>query len=776
MQSDILLNVRSAGRGTARALLLTSVACLLVLLLAVPDRAAPASGVPAAAEQPGGFAAPIVRTVPDPTHADWAHNPIDRFILDKFNASKIAPARPASRQSLIRRAYLDLIGLPPTPEQVDAFANDPDPNAFEHLVDSLLASPQYGERWARHWLDLARYAESEGFKADETRPNAWRYRDYVIDSLNADKPYDRFVREQIAGDELYPDDPQARVATYFLRSYPDESNARLLYARRQEILNDQTDVIGSVFLGMTMGCARCHDHKYDPIAQKDYYRLQAFLADTRADDHMVIADPDTIREHDAKQAIWEEKTKSIREEMDKLETPHRKKVLKEYFDKYPPDIQASLLKPPAERAPMDWLVHYKAALYMEPESPQYLASSATCAAALKGDEKARWQELNKQLAAFNSIKPKALPLATGIVDAGPEAPPHHLLSRGIVDAPKQEVTPGFPHILSSVDPVIHPTADHKSTGRRSALANWIASDQNPMTAKVMVNRVWNHHFGRGIVATPSDFGARGEAATNPELLDWLTQRFVSDGWSLKSLHRLIMNSATYQQSAEADPQTLKGDPDNKLFSRFPLKRLEAEVIRDSLLSLAGMLNPKMHGPSIFPEIPKTMEVRGGWPVTASETERNRRSIYVFVRRNTRYPLFEAFDMPNASESCARRYVSTTSSQALMLLNSDLALTWAQHLAGRVLADHPQGLVGAADHAFQFAYGRHADADEIQSALRFVESENATITERIADGKPIAMPLTTDGKDETGGLDQTHAAAIVDFCHVLMNSNEFVYSN
>jgi hypothetical protein len=767
--------VRSAVGRTARALLLTSIVCLLVLL-AAPNRAASANGAIASTEQPNGFAAPIVRTIPNPDHADWARNPIDKFILEKLNAAKLAPSRPASRQSLIRRAYLDLIGIPPTPEQVDAFVADPDPNAFDHLVDALLASPQYGERWARHWLDLARYAESEGFKADETRPNAWRYRDYVIDSLNADKPFDRFVKEQVAGDELYPNDPQARIATYFLRSYPDESNARQLYQRRQEILNDQTDVIGSVFLGMTVGCARCHDHKYDPISQRDYYRLQAFLADTRADDHMVIADDEAIREHDAKQAIWEQKTASIREEMAKLEAPKRKKLLKEYFDKYPADIQAALTKPEADRTPMDWLLHYKAALYMEPESHQYLASSTTCAAALTGDNKKRWQELNGELHQYDDIKPKPLPLATGVIDAGPVAPVTSVLKRGLFDAPKEEAPPGFPHVLSTADPVIQPTSDHKSTGRRSALANWIASDQNPMTAKVMVNRVWSHHFGRGIVNTPSDFGARGDAATEPELLDWLAQRFISDGWRLKSLHRLIMTSATYQEAAEADAGSFKADPDDKLFSRFPLKRLEAEVIRDSLLSVAGVLNPKMHGPSIFPEIPKTMEVRGGWAVTASEAERNRRSIYVFVRRNTRYPMFEAFDMPDPTESCPRRYVSVTSTQALMLLNSDLTVNWAQHLAGRVLTDRPQGMAGAADRAYQLAYGRHADADEMQSALRFVDGESAAIADRASRGQPVALPLSTDGKGEIGDVDSAHAAALVDFCHVLMNSNEFVYSN
>ena len=289
---------------------------------------------------------------------------------------------------------------------------------------------------------------------------------------------------------------------------------------------------------------------------------------------------------------------------------------------------------------------------------------------MKGDDKERWQELNEQLHTFDNIKPKALPLATGIIDAGPEAPVEHVLHHGVVDLPKDEVSPGFPHILGAPDPSIVPTADPQN---RRGVARGVSQldcerSKPDDPRKVIVNRVWMHHFGRGIVASPSDFGVRGDKATNPELLDWLTQRFISDGWSLKSLHRLIMNSATYQQSVEADAATLKADPDNKLFSRFPLKRIEAEVIRDSLLSAAGVLNPKMHGPSIFPEIPKTMDVRGGWPVTASESERNRRSIYVFVRRNTRYPMFESFDMPDAVESCPRRYVSTTSSQALMLLN------------------------------------------------------------------------------------------------------------
>jgi hypothetical protein len=693
-------------------------------------------------------------------------------VLAKLETAGLSPAAEAPRETLIRRAYLDLIGLPPTPRQVEQFASDPDPQAYEKLVDQLLASPQYGERWARHWLDLARYAESEGFKADETRPYAWRYRDWVIDSLNHDKPYDRFIREQIAGDEIWPTDAQAHVATYLLRSYPDESNARELFQRRQEILNDDTDVIGAVFLGMTMGCARCHDHKYDPIAQTDYYRLQAFLADMRADDNIAVAAQDQIREHDQKRGEWEEKTKSIREEMAKLEEPKRRAIIKDYFKKYPAEIQTALEKPENERTPMDQLLYYKAQQYLGPDSYQYIASPSACTAGMSAANKKRWQELKSELDEYADLKPKELPLGTGVCDAGPEAPKTFLLKRGVFNAPKDEVEPGFPMCLDSRQPNIEPMVDGKSTGRRTALANWLASADNPMTAKVMVNRVWHYHFGHGIVRTPSDFGAQGEPATHTELLDWLAIRFVQDGWSLKKMHRLIMTSATYRQSVLAGEKSAKADPDDKLLSRFPIKRLEAEVIRDSALAIAGMLNPKRGGPSIFPEIPKGMTVRGGWEVTKDQAERNRRSVYVFVRRNTRYPMFEAFDMPDPYATCPRRYVSTTSLQALMLLNSELALDWARHFAGRVLSRAGANPASVVDVAYQFAYCRHATADEIATGSRFLDEQEARIGQR----DDAALPVYPKAKAQPESIPSARSAAVVDFCHVLMNSNEFVYSN
>ena len=732
----------------------------------------PSLGAEDQARPTPGFARPTFHEPPKVERSSWVRNPIDQFVLAKLEAAGLSPAPEAPREALIRRAYLDLIGLPPTPQQVQEFVSDPDPQAYEKLVDRLLASPQYGERWARHWLDLARYAESEGFKADETRPYAWRYRDWVIDSLNQDMPYDRFIREQIAGDEIWPENPQAHIATYFLRSYPDESNARELFQRRQEILNDDTDVIGAVFLGMTMGCARCHDHKYDPITQADYYRLQAFLADMRADDNIPVASAEKIREHNEKLAAWEEKTKSIRQEMGKLEEPKRKAIIKDYFKKYPSEIQTALNKPEDQRTSMDWLLYYKAQQYLGPNSYQYIAPPSACLAGMSSANKKRWQELNDELGEFADQKPKDLPLGTGVCDAGPEAPKTFLLKRGVFNAPKDEVEPGYPMCLDSREPKITPGVQGKSTGRRTALANWLSSPDNPMTAKVMVNRVWYHHFGQGIVRTPSDFGVQGEPATHPELLDWLAIRFVQDGWSLKKLHRLIMTSATYRQSGLPGEKAAKADADDKLLSRFPLKRLEAETIRDSALAIAGLLNPKMGGPSIFPEIPKGMTVRGGWAVTKDEAERNRRSIYVFVRRNTRYPMFEAFDMPDPYATCPRRYVSTTSLQALMLLNSELAVKWAQHFAGRVLSEAGSDPGSIVDVAYRFAYCRHANADEIATGSRFLDEQESRIGQR----EDAAMPVYPEGKTQAESISPARAAAVVDLCHVLINSNEFVYSD
>ena len=361
-------------------------------------------------------------------------NPIDSFILAKLQEKGVKPNPPADRVTLLRRVTFDLIGLPPTPEEVDAFINDKSPNAYEKVVDRLLASPHYGERWARHWLDLARYAESEGFKSDETRPNAWRYRDYVIKAFNENKPYDRFVKEQIAGDELWPKDPDARVATAFNRHYPDESNARVLMQRRQEILDDITDTVGATFMAMTYGCARCHNHKFDPILQKDYYRLQAFFANTAADDEIPMKSDEWMRQYKAKKAVWEEQTKPIRDQIAALLEPEKQKILKDFVDKYPPEIQAAIAMPPEQRNPYQWQMYYKA-------KPYLTIDDAAAGKALKGENKAKYQALLTELNKYSNIDPGPEPIGIGMRDISDKSPQTHVLHGGVWDNAGDEVQP-----------------------------------------------------------------------------------------------------------------------------------------------------------------------------------------------------------------------------------------------------------------------------------------------------------------------------------------------
>jgi len=700
--------------------------------------------------------------VPSVRDGRWVRNPIDAFILSELEAKGLRPAAPAGRATLLRRVTLDLIGLPPTPEEVEAFLRDSSPQAYEKVVDRLLQSPHYGERWARHWLDLARYAESEGFKSDETRPNIWRYRDYVIRAFNQDKPYDRFIREQIAGDEFWPGDLEAQLATAFNRHYPDESNARNLLQRRQEILNDITDTVGAVFTGLTFGCARCHDHKFDPILQADYYRLQAFFANTRAADDVLLTGPGALEGYQKRLAVWEERTRDVRAAMSAILEPRRKEIVDELFAKYPPEIQAAISKPDAERTPIEWQMYYKAKPYMNPEAEEV-------AKTLKGDARQRYTTLKAELEKFAEWHPGELPVGVAMMDASRTAPKTHVLSVGVYDAPLQEVEPGFLTILKPGPAKVEPPLGQDSTGRRAALANWLADPKNPLTTRVMVNRLWHYHFGRGIVATPSDFGNMGERPTHPQLLDWLASEFVRRGRSMKAMHRLMVTSNTYRQSSGYNEAAAKVDLQNKLLWHFPRQRLEGEVIRDSELAVAGLLNSKMGGPSVFPELPPGMETRGGWKVSEDPAERNRRSIYIFVRRNTRYPMLESLDMPDTHESCGRRNMTTTAPQALTLLNSKLSLEWAQAFAARVILTAGSAASQQVEAAYRLAYSRRPDAEELQSALGFLDRQRRIIAAR--PGAVLALPTPSPELS-----DQPAAAALVDLCHMLMNSNEFVYRN
>src|SRR5450432_1293032 len=368
---------------------------------------------------------PVVR------NTAWVRNPIDQFILAKWEAKNIKPGPPADKVTLLRRACFDLIGLPPTPEEVEAFVADQSPDAFEKVVDRLLASPQYGERWGRHWLDLARFAESEGFKSDEARPNAWRYRDYVIQSFNSDKPYDRFVQEQIAGDEMWPGSPEARIATAFHRSYPDESNARNLFQRRQEILDDITDTTGAVFMGLTYGCARCHTHKFDPILHADYYRLQAFFANTAADDHIPMMSAEQMAVFKQRKAAWEDKTEDVRAQIATLLGPVKQRVIQDYFDKYPPELQTMITKPATARNPFETQMWAKAKPYLE-------MSDTDAAKQLRGEQKKAYEALKAELDRFHDLDPGELPEGMGMRDLGGSAPATHVLAVGAYNAPREE--------------------------------------------------------------------------------------------------------------------------------------------------------------------------------------------------------------------------------------------------------------------------------------------------------------------------------------------------
>lgn len=692
--------------------------------------------------------------------------PIDAFIMARLQANHLKPNPPADRVTLLRRVSFDLIGLPPTPEEIDAFVSDQSPDAYEKVVDRLLASPHYGERWARHWLDLARYAESEGFKSDETRPNAWRYRDYVIDAFNSNKPYDRFVKEQIAGDELWPDDPQARVATAFNRHYPDESNARVLMQRRQEILDDVTNTVGATFMAMTYGCARCHNHKFDPILQRDYFRLQAFFANTAADDEIPMESPEWVRQYRARKAVWEQQTKPIRDQVAALLEPEKQKVGKDLFDKYPPEIQAAITKTDAERTPFEWQMYYKAKPYLE-------VDDETAGKALKGEKKASYGALVAELKRYSDIDPGPEPIGIGMRDVNDRAPETHVLGSGVWDNPKETVQPGFLSILDANPSRIVAPAGGRTTGRRTALANWLVDPANPLTSRVFVNRLWHYHFGEGIVATPSDFGLMGQRPTHPELLDWLADDFIRSGWDVKRMQKLMVMSNVYRQSSASDEASAKADPRNHLLWRFPRERLEGEVIRDSALYVAGLLNLNMGGPSVFPELPAGAgKPRGGWKTSTNPADANRRSIYIFVRRNARYPMLEEFDMPDTHESCGRRNQTITAPQALSLLNDKLTLEWAEAFAGRVIEQAGADTNAQIENAYRLAYGRRPDGWEKDTVLTFFAKQNGIVTDRVAAGAKLALPSVS----LPPGMEPAQAAALVDFCHMLLNSNEFVYRN
>jgi mono/diheme cytochrome c family protein len=621
-----------------------------------------------------------VRAVEPPSvdDAGWARTEIDRFVLARLVSTGLGPSPEADRLTLLRRATFDLTGLPPSPEEISTFLSDEAPDAYERLIDRLLDSPRYGERWARHWLDLVRYAESDGYKQDAYRPHAWRYRDYVVRSFNDDKPYDRFAAEQLAGDEVAPDDLDARVATGYLRLWIYEYNQRDVRTQWTTILNDLTDVTADVFLGMGLSCARCHDHKFDPLLQRDYYRLQAFFAPLAPRDDLPLATASQLAEQAAALAVWDERAADVKRQLAEIEAPFARQAADRAINKFPPDIRPMLRKAAAERSPLERQLAELADRQVHEE-----LRNLDVLKQLPDGEKPHYEELRKQLDALKQERPAASESILGATDIGPVAPLTFIPG----DRQQTPIEPGFLSVLEERPAVIEIPTAANTTGRRAALARWIGSADNPLSTRVIVNRVWQQHFGRGLVASSSDFGRLGEPPSHPELLDWLTTRFVADGWRLKPLHRRIMTSAAYRQaSVRAAPELARRiDPDNRLLWRMNPRRLEAEQIRDALLAASGELDLAAGGPG-------------------AEVDAPRRSIYLRVIRNQRHPLLAAFDGPDGFGSVAQRYVTTTPTQALLMINGPWPLDRARALAGRLQregGDTP----GMLALAFRLAWGR-----------------------------------------------------------------------
>ncbi len=675
-------------------------------------------------------------------------HPIDAFIDSKLHENGIEPAPQADRRVLIRRAYFDLIGLPPTPEQIDKFVNNPSPLAWESLLIELLASPHYGERWGRHWLDVARYADSAGFETEEYHRNAWRYRDWVIKALNEDVPYDRFVSEQIAGDELWPStmvgngayalsqkqiaQTEGHFGTGFFGLGPrigeSRADAKLL---RYEDATDWVDTLGAAFLGMTVGCARCHDHKFDPISQRDYFGLQAVFQHSHLMDKSVLI-----------------------------------------------GVEHS-----------NWNTDYPSVLRVAAARDAYrLFEQSIAGRAATAEEQSRVNQLKLDIAQA------VLAVPTGTSVGGPFAkqydgifeiptvtvlghhePVHslavHRLERGDLDQPREQIDPALPHALSQATGL--PDSIEDGFLNRAQLAQWLTHPDHPLTARVMVNRIWQGHFGRGIVSTPNDFGRMGQPPTHPELLDYLATEFVARGWSMKAMHQWIMTSRAYQRGQfDADDSRLPNvrliDPNNQGLSYFPRRRLEGEAIWDSLHAVAGTLNLQLGGPAfappLAPEEYSGMKFTQQWVVSADPKQHTRRGVYMLALRVYRFPLFDVFDAPNNGVSVGSRDVSTVAPQALWLLNNQRIWTQSHSLAARVVRDTGTASDSMVRKLFRIAIGRLPNSDELESSVKLLEEWQYQPT---SSGSTPLPP-------ELASLPAEKSQALVALCVSLISHNEFLY--
>ena len=593
----------------------------------------------------------------------------------------------------------------------------------------------------RHWLDLARYADSGGYEFDYDRPNAWRYRDYVIKSFNDDKPYLQFIREQLAGDQLKPGDPQFLVPTGFCRSGPTVDNADNEETRMDE-LDDMVTTTSSVFLGLTVGCARCHDHKYDPIPQKDYYRMQAVFYPFKKTDQSLL-NPTDEAAFKARAKALEDDLKPLRQKVGVIEKPHREKLLadKVEFHLKLAKSTGSLEGQNPEEFRRALVERFAKDVKLQPEEIEELLSD---------EEKQARRSLLNEIDKIDKLRSKPLPAAMGITD-DEKAGKTFLLERGNHRTKGVEVQPGLPAVLAG-------GTDLNPKDRRRQLADWIATAENPLTARVLANRIWQYHFGKGIVRTPSDFGATGDRPSHPELLDWLATEVIARGWSWKAMHRLIITSNTYRQSSRFDSKAAARDPENRLLWRMSPRRVETEVVRDSILTLSGKLNREMGGPGVYPRIDPSVIATGSrpkWPLDVREGPGEwRRSVYIFVKRSVLVPLIEVFDCPVTTVSAPSRPVSTVSPQALALMNNEFVLEQSRYFAERIKREAGVDTSAQIARGFQVALNRSPKAKETSWALDFLKSQSRGYSER--------------KNDDPAG------SALRDFCHALINLNEFLY--
>ncbi len=778
--------------------------------------------------------------VPSVRASDWVNNPIDAFILAKLEAHGLTPAAPASKLTLIRRVYYDLTGLPPSPEAVEAFLNNTAPDAYEKLIDKLLKSPRYGEKWGRHWLDLVRYAETNGYENDSDKPYVWRYRDYVINAFNQDKPYDEFIKEQLAGDELDAVTTETVIATGYHKLGVWDTGPADRKLARYDYLDDIVSTTGQVMLGMTVGCARCHDHKIDPISTRDYYSLLAFFHDITPNNHGPLADIGTPQQQAVRDKLLAEKRLAEQEAQDKLfKTQETIKIelaqhiseaivpdlptspmhdltyrfYRDTSDQFPTDF--NLLEPTAEGRLFSNLFSLAPAsrkkdiglvfegILQVPEDATYtfhINLQGACrliiddyqvaeligardveVALTSGEVPIRLEYFNKDIdkpqleVSWSNTNFEKQPLSTtatvnfnellkthaeliethaslkALVDQQRELKkqrderrrqrvpydyqalavsergqtPTHILRRGNPHLVGREVKPAFPAVLKPPVVDLPPVADGaKSSRKRRIFAEWVASAENPLTARVMVNRIWQYHFGRGIVRSANDFGQLGTPPTHPELLDWLASEFIASGWRLKAMHKMLMTSKAYQMSAQSHPKCVQQDANNDLFWRFDMRRLTAEEIRDTVLWITGKLNFKMAGPSVFPELPKEVLATSSRPRSvwgqSPPDEANRRSIYVKVKRSLLVPILNQYDQADTDSSCPVRFSTTVPTQSLTMLNGKFINDQALAFANRMRWEGGVTVEDRVRFGLRLVLCREPAPTEIQQALTFMQ--------------------------------------------------------